>query len=178
MCCLAVRGCLRSGRHDGLETGAVQRYSDSVDELIARYSLLPHPEGGYFRETYRADAKVPGTRRSVCTAIFYLLPEGQRSRLHRIDADEVWHFYSGDPLEVVELRDGGVIITVLSVDRPQHVVKAGTWFGALPAPGSKWSLVGCTVSPAFEFSSFELGERAALLAEFPTARSIIEELTE
>ncbi|MGV3622892.1 MAG: cupin domain-containing protein [Archangium sp.] len=149
-----------------------------MDELISQYGLQLHPEGGYFRETYRAQVTLPGTQRSVCTAIVYLLPQGQRSRLHRIDADEIWHFYRGDPLEVIELRDGGVVITELSASRPQHVVKAGTWFGALPAPKSKWSFVGCTVSPAFEFSRFELAERAKLLAEFPSARGVIEELTE
>ncbi len=148
-----------------------------MKELIAQYALQPHPEGGYFRETYRAAATLPGTQRSVCTAIFYLLPEGERSRLHRIDADEVWHFYAGDPLEVVELRATGAVVTTLSPARPQHVVKAGTWFGALPASGSKWSLVGCTVSPAFEFSKFELGDRAALLSEFPSAAELIARLT-
>lgn len=149
-----------------------------MNELISEYALQPHPEGGYFRETYRAGAVVPGTRRSICTAIFYLLPAGERSRLHRIDADELWHFYRGEPLDVVELRDGApALITRLSSSNPQHVVKAGTWFGALPAPGSKWSFVGCTVSPAFEFSRFELGERAVLLERFPLARELIERLT-
>lgn len=149
-----------------------------VDELIAEYDLQPHPEGGYFRETYRAEATMPGTKRSVCTAIFYLLPAGERSRLHRIDADELWHFYRGDPLEVIELRDGAdARVTTLSPMNPQHVVKAGTWFGALPAQGSKWSLVGCTVAPAFEFSKFELGVRAELLERFPLARTFIERLT-
>ncbi len=147
-----------------------------MDDLIAEFALTPHPEGGFFRETYRASTTVPGTQRAVSTAIFYLLPAGQRSRLHRIDADEVWHFYRGDPLDVVELGDAAKI-TRLSASNPQHVVRAGTWFGALPAPDSKWSFVGCTVSPAFEFAHFELGERAALLAQFPLARELIERLT-
>lgn len=146
--------------------------------LVAELQLAPHPEGGFYRETYRATATLPGTQRSVCTAILYLLGEGQRSRLHRIDADELWHFYRGDPLEVIELVPGaGVRVTTLCEAHPQHVVKAGTWFGSRPAPGSRFALVGCTVSPGFEFAHFELGERAALAAAFPAAREWVEALT-
>lgn len=140
-----------------------------MDALISDLRLAPHPESGYFRETYRSAAS---------TAIFYLLPRGQVSRLHRIHADEVWHFYRGDALEVIELQPGAPArITRISADSPQHVVPAGTWFGSHPAAGSAWSLVGCTVAPAFEFSKFELGNRDALLAEFPLARDVIEVLT-
>lgn len=140
-----------------------------MDALLHDLRLAPHPEGGFFRETYRSAAS---------TAIFYLLPRGQVSRLHRIHADEVWHFYRGDPLEVVELQPGGPArITRLSAASPQHVVTAGTWFGARPAHGSAWSLVGCTVAPAFEFSKFELGARDALCTEFPLARDVIEALS-
>lgn len=149
-----------------------------MQQLIADYALQPHPEGGYFRETYRAETTLPGTARSVCTAIYYLLPAGQRSSLHRIDADELWHFYRGDPLLIVELRpEGPAKVTALSSDHPQHLVPAGTWFGALPAEGSKWSLVGCTVAPGFDFAHFELGTRAALTAGFPHARELIARLT-
>ena len=152
-----------------------------MDAVIAQYQLQPHPEGGYYRETYRAAAMIPGTQRSLSTAIYYLLPQGQRSLLHRIGADEVWHFYEGDPLLVVELQPGaGAKVTRLGRARGeklQHVVPAGTWFGALPAPGSAFSLVGCTVSPGFEFSDFELGIRDALLAQFPQAPELIEQLT-
>jgi predicted cupin superfamily sugar epimerase len=147
-----------------------------VDDLIAEFSLQPHPEGGYFRETYRAKATKGG--RSACTAIYYLLPQGQRSRLHRIDADELWHFYRGDPLDIIELQEGGPARrTQLSSARPQHQVTAGTWFGAVPAAGSAYSLVGCTVAPGFEFAHFELGARAALLSQFPLAAESIHLLT-
>ncbi len=147
-------------------------------ELIDLYELSPHPEGGWYRETYRSAATLPGTDRSLSTAIYYLLAAGDRSCLHRIDADEAWHFYRGDPLLVVELVAGAAArVTRLDATHPQHVVPAGTWFGALPAPGSAFSLVGCTVSPAFEFAGFELGSRAALLADFPDDRMLIEELT-
>jgi predicted cupin superfamily sugar epimerase len=145
-----------------------------VQELIDRHGLRPHPEGGWYRETYRAARTLPGSDRSVCTAILYLLAEGQRSRLHRIDADEIWHFHRGDPLQIVELvRDEGPRVHVLSADVPQVILPAGAWFGAMPAPGSRWTLCGCTVSPGFELSTFELGETARLLAEFPLATTEI-----
>ncbi|MDP3158039.1 MAG: cupin domain-containing protein [Archangium sp.] len=152
-----------------------------MDQLIADYQLAPHPEGGYFRETYRSKQTLAGSGRSLSTAIYYLLPAGQRSLLHRIGADEVWHFYRGDPLLVIELQPGAAAkVTRLGRERGellQYVVPAGTWFGALPAPGSRYSLVGCTVSPGFEFSDFELGKRDALLAQFPEAREHVEALT-
>ncbi|MBL8914185.1 MAG: cupin domain-containing protein [Archangium sp.] len=148
---------------------------NSVEALVSSLGLTPHPEGGFFRETYRAPAKLAGTQRSVSTAILYLLGAGQRSKLHRIDADEVWHFHRGDPLEVIELEPSRVKVTRLSADHPQHVVPAGVWFGARPTGG--FSLVGCTVAPGFEFEHFELADRAALLAQFPHARDVIEALT-
>jgi len=141
-----------------------------VQELVERVGLGPHPEGGWYRETYRAARTLPGTQRSVCTAILYLLEAGQRSRIHRIDADEIWHFHRGDPLQIVQLvRDARPRVHVLSADAPQIIVPAGAWFGALHPQGSRWTLCGCTVSPGFEFSTFELGETARLLAEFPLA---------
>ena len=150
-------------------------------ELVERLGLKPHPEGGYFRETYRAAEILPadalprrfGGARAVSTAINYLLESGQRSALHRIRSDEVWHFYAGDPLLIVEIAaDGQLAQTRLGPDlasgaRPQHVVPAGSWFGALPAEGSRFALVGCTVAPGFDFADFELADRAALLAAFP-----------
>jgi uncharacterized protein len=148
-----------------------------TQQLISTLGLSPHPEGGYYRETYRAEATFAAGR-SVCTAIYYLLEAGDHSALHRIDADEIWHFYQGDPLLVVELvADAAAKVTVLSATNPQHVVRAGTWFGALPAPGSVFSLCGCTVSPGFEFAHFELANRRELLAQFPLASELITRLT-
>lgn len=149
-----------------------------MEELIEAFGLVPHPEGGWYRETYRSPATLPGRDRSLCTAIYYLLAAGDRSRLHRIDADELWHFYGGDALLVVELHDGDARVTRLDARHPQHLVEAGTWFGAMPAPGASYALVGCTVSPGFEFSGFELGRRADLVERFPAARSLIVQLTE
>lgn len=155
-----------------------------MNELIAHYQLSPHPEGGYFKETYRAEKTLPGTARSLSTAIYYLLPAGQRSLLHRIGADEVWHFYLGDPLLVIELQAGAPAkVTRLGPDHRkgeqlQHVVPAGTWFGAMPAPGSTFSFVGCTVSPGFEFSDFELGDRERLLSQFSECKEAVLSLTQ
>jgi hypothetical protein len=142
--------------------------------LIRLLRLKPHPEGGFFRETYRAARGRGG--RCASTAILFLLPRGSVSRLHRIQSDEVWHFYSGGPLFVVELGKGGVRRTKLGAGRFQHVVRAGTWFGAELARGSEYALVGCTVAPGFEFRDFELGERAGLLESFPRCRAVVERL--
>ena len=131
-----------------------------MKELVERYRLAPHPEGGWYRETYRAPRTVPGTDRSVCTAILYFLAAGQRSRLHRIDADELWHFYRGDPLELsLEWQDGRRAVHVVGPDvasghAPQVAVEAGVWQSARPL--GRYSLVGATVTPAFTFEGFEL----------------------
>lgn len=113
-----------------------------ADRLIAELRLAPHPEGGRYRETFR-DAH--------STAIYFLLRAGEVSRLHRIHAVEIWHFYQGDPLE---LMIGGER-HVLSADNPQIVVPPNVWQSARPL--GAYTLVGCTVSPPFEFETFELG---------------------
>ena len=165
--------------------------SISADELIRAYRLLPHPEGGYFRETYRSSELIPHSAlaarysgaRSYCTAIYYLLPKRTKSRLHRIASDEIWHFYLGGPLDIAEIHpDGGVHQIVLGLDvrqgqRLQHVVNAGVWFGAWPQPGSEFSFVGCTVAPGFDFADFELANPEPLLQQFPHARELIQQLT-
>lgn len=158
----------------------------TVDQLVAAFALAPHPEGGFYRETYRASEVYATERgpRSASTAILFLLPAGARSRLHRIRSDEVWHVHLGGPLRLIELHpDGRVVQTVLGTDlaaghRLQHVVPAGAWFGGFPEPGSAYALVGCTVSPGFDFADFELGERAALTRRFPEARDLVAALTD
>ncbi len=114
-----------------------------ADDVIRDLGLAAHPEGGWYRETWREDA---------VTAIYYLLRSGERSHWHRVDATEVWHFYGGDPLELSVGSPPGR--HVLGPDRPQHVVPAGEWQAACSL--GRWSLVGCTVSPAFRFEGFEL----------------------
>lgn len=158
--------------------------------IVTQLNLTPHPEGGWFRETYRAGEAIEGPalprrfggRRSISTAIYFLLEAGQCSHLHRIKADEVWHFYAGDPLIVVEIdASGGLKTTQLGAGGAgsvyQHVVPAGSWFGAIPAEGGLFALVGCTVAPGFDFADFELADRAALSAEYPEHRDWIRRLT-
>lgn len=135
----------------------------TAEEVIQLLGLLPHPEGGAYRETFRAPAPdASETERGASTAIYFLLRSGETSAWHRVDADEVWHHYAGAPLELV-LSDGQER-TVLRLgkdlaagERPQAVVPAGVWQSARPlgAPG-EWTLVGCTVAPAFQFSGFEM----------------------
>jgi predicted cupin superfamily sugar epimerase len=144
--------------------------------LISQLQLSPHPEGGHYRETYRASqqVKTPRGTRAASTAILFLLAAGERSRWHRIHSDEAWHFHSGGSLLIHQLSpDGQTQTTRLGMgltagERPQHVVPAGDWFAAEPAAGSPWSLVGCTVAPGFDFADFELA-RPAQLMEHETA---------
>ena len=127
-----------------------------ADEIIARYGLAPHPEGGHYREIFRAPAE--GGGRGAVTSIYYLLRAGEISRWHRIDAVEIWHYHAGAALRL-DLSPDGVARTShqLGVGDgawPQVTVPAGTWQSARPE--GDWSLVGCTVAPAFEFAGFEL----------------------
>ena len=156
-----------------------------IERLVHMLDLAPHPEGGYFRETYRSQHAGPDGR-AASTLIYFLLAPGQVSKLHRIDADEGWHLYLGGPLEIHELDAArpheSPIVTRLGTDlargeRPQHVVPAGRWFGAALAAGAPYALVGCSVAPGFEFEHFELARRPELVARFPAARDLIERLT-
>ena len=152
-------------------------------DLVRDLQLLPHPEGGFYRETYRAAQGHSG--RAASTMIYFLLPAGHVSRLHRIDADEGWHHYLGGTLEIFELDEAEPDrprMTRLGKDlaageRPQHIVPAGRWFGAAPAAGAAYALVGCTVAPGFDFAHFELGRRERLLARFPAAADVVTRLT-
>ena len=126
--------------------------------LIAALDLVPHPEGGWYRRTWEAPS-APGER-PAASAIYYLLLDGEESVSHRIDADELWHFYEGDPLELTrEWPDGRGDVVVLGPDiaagqAPQIVVEAGVWQAARPL--GRFALVGATVTPAFTFDGFEL----------------------
>ena len=156
---------------------------------IRALALEPHPEGGYFRETYRSaerilPAALPARytgERSVSTAIHYLLRPGDRSRLHRLRADEVWHLYDGGPLTLHLFHpDGRYGPLVLGRDRIrgeslQQVVPHGTWFGA--EASAEYALVGCTVAPGFDYEDFELGDRESLLEQYPQHRELVLRLT-
>jgi predicted cupin superfamily sugar epimerase len=130
-------------------------------DIIARLELRPHPEGGHYRETFR-DTGTDAKGRSRSTAIYYLLRRGERSHWHRIDAVEIWHYYSGAALTLKIANEGcGPHIITLGPDvgsgeRPQAIVPAGAWQAA--ESNGDWTLVGCTVAPGFEFASFELAK--------------------
>jgi predicted cupin superfamily sugar epimerase len=157
------------------------------DDLIRRFDLQPHPEGGFFRETYRSAAQVAqagsDARRAASTAIYYLLCDGAHSAWHRIRSDEVWHFYAGAPLDVHVLDQGGKLITH-RLGNPlrdpgtvfQAVVPAGLWFAAECEDSAAFALVGCTVAPGFEFNEFELAEVGELQSAYPEHAEIIARL--
>jgi predicted cupin superfamily sugar epimerase len=158
---------------------------------INKLQLTQHVEGGAFRETYRSELTIPRTvlplffqgDRNASTTIYFLLASGQFSAFHRIAADEVWHFYFGDPLLVHEINHNGRLVTHLLGTDPekgesfQTVIKAGSWFASVPVPGSEYALVGCTVAPGFDFADFELADRAALSQQYPEHAELIEKLT-
>jgi predicted cupin superfamily sugar epimerase len=152
----------------------------SATELIQQLELLPHPEGGHFRETYRASLTVqtPWGERSASTAIHYLLQSDEWSCWHRIRSDEAWHHHGGGALLLYEISaEGKAGLSRLGLDlaageRPQHVVPAGSWFAAAPAPDSAWSLVSCTVAPGFDFADFDLARASQLPGERQTIERI------
>ena len=158
-----------------------QDVSKRAQSLIVRLGLLPHPEGGYYRETYRGDA-LKGSDRATSTMIYFLLTSGDRSRFHRIDADESWHHYEGDVIRIHVLDDGEHRAIDLGrfegEVQPQAIVSAGHWFGAEVLSGPHgYALVGCTVAPGFEFGQFELAERKALLRDHPEHKALIVSFT-
>ncbi|CAN1136177.1 hypothetical protein LINPERPRIM_LOCUS20941 [Linum perenne] len=183
----------------------------SSSEIVKRLNLQPHPEGGFFCETYRdtsvtlSTSHLPSTYkvdRAVSTCIYFMLPTGSVSALHRIPCAETWHFYFGEPLTVLELSDDGNIkLTCLGPDllhenqQPQYTVPPNVWFGSFPTKDytissdgsvvkneqrdreSHYSLVGCTCAPAFQFQDFEMGKRSDLVSQFPQHQSLITLLT-
>ncbi len=164
----------------------------TADALIRRLNLQPHPkEGGFFRETYRATevwsaADLParyGSGRHASTAIYYLLTPGTSSALHRLQTDEVFHFYLGSPVRMLQLLPdgtGGTVILgpdVLGDQQVQIVVPRGAWQGSLLEPGGDFALLGCTVAPGFEYVDYESGRREELLAQYPAFAELITRLT-
>lgn len=130
----------------------------TAEEIIKALDLRPHPEGGWYRETWRAEA--PSGERASGTAIFYLLEQGQRSHWHRVDATEIWHFYAGAPLRLELSADGSgrqehVLGNELTAGETPQVIVPPQYWQAAESLGA-WALVGCTVSPGFEFDGFEL----------------------
>ncbi|MEP6949087.1 MAG: cupin domain-containing protein [Ginsengibacter sp.] len=159
-------------------------------QLIQQYALQPHPEGGWYKETYRSSEYIPQAglperfpgERAFSTAIYFLLEQGNFSAFHRIKGDECWHFYAGDPLLVYVIQhDGSLDIIRLGRDDNrgqifQYVVPANCWFASRPAAGSSFCFTGCTVAPGFDFSDFELADAASLSILYPKHQKIIKEL--
>ncbi|MGV9497339.1 cupin domain-containing protein [Streptomyces sp. NPDC003642] len=152
------------------------------DELIAHYGLEPIPsEGGLFRQTWAGPERPDG--RPEGTAIVALLTADDFSALHRLPTDEIWHFYGGDPLELLLLAPDGSARTVVlgpEVLRDQHVqftVPAGTWMGGRVRHGGAWTLFGCTMAPGFTFEGYEHGDGPELAARYPEVADAITALS-
>ena len=159
-------------------------------EIVAHYQLLPHPEGGYYKETYRSKEWIAANelpnrfsgKRNFATAIYFLLEQGNFSGFHRIQSDETWHFYAGQLLNIYVIHQGGTLeIIQLGPDITkgqtfQATVPAGAWFASMPSTETIFSFVGCTVAPGFDFKDFELAKAAALIELYPQHKVVIEKL--
>lgn len=158
---------------------------------IRSLDLQPHPEGGYYREIYRSSGTIcrqvlsgafKGDR-SYATSIYYLLEDRDFSAFHRIPSDEIWHFYDGTGLEIIEIDEGGGLRSTQLGRSPEkgvslcHVVSGRRWFAARIPEGVGYALVGCTVAPGFDFEDFEMARRPYLIATYPQHAEIIRTLT-
>lgn len=158
--------------------------NDKVDSLVKALGLRPHPEGGYFSETYRSPQVVSTARgeRQLMTAIYFLLTSENPSKFHRIQSDELWFFHEGSPLTVHVLDEEGYHPYPLGpAELPGHqpflLVKAGQIFGSTVEEQNAYSLVSCVVAPGFDFRDFDLFQKEALMAKWPEHKDIIERLT-
>ncbi len=163
----------------------------TADYWIEKLQLTAHVEGGAFRETYRSALKAPANvlpsafngKRNFSTAIYFLLKAHQFSAFHKISSDEMWHFYYGDPLLVYEILHNGQLIThrlgnnIAGEENFQCLIQAGSWFASQVAPGGDYALTGCTVSPGFDFTDFELADRDQLVELYPQHAALIARLT-
>lgn len=162
----------------------------AAQEIIQHYKLIPHPEGGWYKECYRStefieDKSLPNRfsgNRFFSTAIYFLLEQGNFSAFHRIKSDECWHFYSGNRLIIYIIHLNGALETVFlgpnfkDGEHYQFVVPANSWFASIPAPDSEFSFVGCTVAPGFDFNDFEMATAAELACDFPQHGELIRSL--
>lgn len=156
-----------------------------VERIVSQLSLVPHPEGGFFRETFRAPLALVGLphgqTRVAQSSVYFLLPSSTFSALHRVRSDEVWHFYDGDPLELHILDEWEHRVVLLGRDLaagqvPQCVVPAGLWQAAKPL-GDRFSLCGCTVAPGFEWEDFEMPSTDELMRNMPQHETVIRALS-
>ena len=160
-------------------------------ELINTLELTPHPEGGYYKETYRSEGGIPKNAlpddysgdRSYSTGIYFMLTADTFSAFHKINQDEMWHFYDGSPIELHMITADGEYSCVYigrdikNGEHLQHVVPGGVWFASRVKENAEYSLLGCTVSPGFDFADFILPNTTEMTALFPQHSEIISELT-
>ncbi len=163
----------------------------SAEEIIQRLDLEPHPEGGFYREIYRSDENLSDPalpnryegKRSLQTAIYYLLTSEDTSKIHRLQSDEVFHFYQGDPVHMLLLHPDGRSETtqlgndIINGQRPQRIIPRGTWFGLYLEPDADYALMGTTVAPGFDFDDFELGNPRSLIDKYPENTELIRALS-
>ncbi len=164
----------------------------TANDIMRLLELTPlELEGGFFRETYRSRWQVSneylpeGVRgpRSIGTAIYYMITPESFSTLHRLPGTEVFHFYLGDPVVMLQLHSDGTSQTVIlghdlvAGEQPQVVVRGGIWQGCRLAPGGKWALLGTTMSPGFDYADYETGLRDELIAQYPKAEEAIRAYT-
>jgi len=164
---------------------------DTIDNIIKKLDLQPHPEGGYFKETYRSKLTLSKEElprefeggRNACTAIYFLLTSDNFSAFHRIKQDEIWHFYSGSPISLHILTKEGnyekqmIGSNLEKGEIPQFVVHGGDWFASEVESPNSFALAGCTVSPGFDFSDFEMASQESLIKLYPSYQNIISKLT-
>ena len=162
----------------------------TTQQLIHQYQLQAHPEGGWYKQTYKSAETIAGSAlpkrfggdRSMSTAIYFLLEQGNFSAFHKIKSDECWHFYAGDPLLIYVIDGNGKLEIVTlgnDIDKGQlfqFVVPANCWFASRPATSSVYCFVGCTVAPAFDFADFELANATTLSTLYPEHQVLIAQL--
>ena len=162
----------------------------STDSLIDALELKPHPEGGFYRQTYKSEEVITGIperyqgqSRNISTAIYYLLKGDQFSAFHKIKSDEIWHFYKGSPLKLFVIDKTGAINTHLlgnDINKGEHfqvVIRQNQWFAAKPLDPDGFTLAGCTVAPGFDFSDFKMATQKELLNLYPEHHSLIKEFS-
>lgn len=161
------------------------------DIIIDKLNLTEHPEGGFYKETYRSSGTISADNlpsffegeRNYCTSIYFLLKSNDFSAFHKINQDETWYFHEGSSITIHQISTEGIYskyivgTDILNNQHPQYTVPAGYWFGATVDDPKSYSLVGCAVSPGFDFQDFTLANRNELTKKFPNHKNIIEELT-
>lgn len=165
--------------------------NNEIENLVKKLELQKHPEGGYFKEIYRSEDTVPieifpdrnnslKPYRNFCTSIYYLLVHEDVSVFHKIKSDEIWHFYQGSPilLHILNENTGEYLSKELgSKNQFQVIIPKNVWFAAEVKDKNLYSLVGCTVSPGFEFEDFTIAKREELLEKFPKYKELIKKFT-